>query len=203
MDSLFGRCHDWSDDGTTVGYRGVRMIDRSSRRSQSGFSLLEVMISLLVIAIGLLGVAKTQALAIGNTKTAGSRSLAALHAASIASAMHANKGYWASGLAPASLTISNTTVSDATLNGQSVDCTASSCTSLQLAGYDLKTIWGPAVQQQLPGGTGTIACSNAVGVAVTCTVTVNWNEKYIGLNQATVDTSKQTSIQSVALLVEP
>ena len=43
-----------------------------------GFSLLEVMVALVIISIGLLGVAKMQALAYASTSTASSRSLAAI-----------------------------------------------------------------------------------------------------------------------------
>lgn len=168
---------------------------------QSGFSLIEVMVALLIISIGLLGVAKMQALAIGNTKTASSRSIAAIHAASLSSAMHANKAYWAAGLAPSSVQVNGTVLTDSTLGGQATDCVSSSCTAVQMAGYDLKS-WGTALQQ-LPSGAGGVTCSTAVGLPIVCSVTVSWAEKYIGLNQATLTTSQQTSTQSLVLLVQP
>ena len=62
----------------------------------SGFSLVEVMVAVVVICVGLLGIAKMQAMAVSNTNMSRQRSLAAIEAASIASAMHSNREYWAS-----------------------------------------------------------------------------------------------------------
>ena len=69
---------------------------RPAHGSMAGFSLLEVMIALVIIAIGLLGIAKMQALALSNTGASRSRALAAIEASSLAGAMHANRAYWAS-----------------------------------------------------------------------------------------------------------
>lgn len=169
---------------------------------ETGFSLIEVMVSLIIIAIGLLGVAKMQAQAIGNVKVSSSRSISAIHAASMASAMHANKAFWAAGLAPSSVQVTGVMLSDAVLNGQTTNCVTSACTPVQLAGFDLQA-WGNALVQQLPGGNGTVSCSTAVGAVISCSVTVNWNEKYIGINQTTLNSANQTAIQSLNLLVQP
>lgn len=59
-----------------------------------GFSLVEVMIALIVICVGLLGIAKLEALMLSSTGTSRLRSLVALQAASLASSMHANRNYW-------------------------------------------------------------------------------------------------------------
>src|ERR1700678_4179404 len=66
---------------------------RRSRRSE-GFSLVEVMVALVVCCVGLLGLAKMEALSISSTGIAGARSLAAIEASSLAAAMHADRGYW-------------------------------------------------------------------------------------------------------------
>jgi len=54
------------------------MTHRQRRAEPFGFSLVEVMVAIVVICVGLLGVAKLQALALSNTTTARLRSLAAL-----------------------------------------------------------------------------------------------------------------------------
>jgi len=64
-----------------------------SKYSQ-GFSLLEVMVALVVLSVGLLGVVKLESVAYSSTNVASKRSLAALQAASLAAAMHVNRGYW-------------------------------------------------------------------------------------------------------------
>jgi type IV pilus assembly protein PilV len=60
-----------------------------------GFSLVEVMVAVVVICVGLLGIAKMQAMAVSNTNMSRQRSLAAIEAASMAAAMHSNREYWA------------------------------------------------------------------------------------------------------------
>jgi type IV pilus assembly protein PilV len=79
-----------------------------------GFTLLEVMVAVVITAIGLLGIAKIHALAYSSTATAGARSLVALQAAGLASSMHANRTYWAAGTAPVPVVITGTSINDAT-----------------------------------------------------------------------------------------
>ena len=67
-----------------------------ARSGNAGFSLVEVMVAVVVICIGLLGIAKMQALSLSNTNMSRQRSMAAIQAASIASSMHSNRQYWAS-----------------------------------------------------------------------------------------------------------
>ena len=51
--------------------------------------------AVVVICVGLLGIAKMQAMALSNTNMSRQRSLAAIEAASIAASMHSNRQYWA------------------------------------------------------------------------------------------------------------
>lgn len=159
-------------------------------RPQRGFSLIEVLVAFFVIAVGILGIAKMQALAISNTGIASMRSLAAIQAASLASAMHANKGYWAAHLAPASITISGTTISDTTLSS-ATDCTSTSGKSIpycslpvNVAAYDLQQ-WAQSLNTLLPNDQATIACTTSAGTPVTCTIQITWSEKAIVMNAAT------------------
>jgi len=151
-----------------------------------GFSLLEVMVALVIISIGLLGVAKMQALAYASTSTASLRSLAAIEAASLASAMRANRAYWAVGAAPVTITITGTTISDATLAATATAanfCTpagSAPCTPAQLAAFDLHR-WATALSALLPNPTSTISCPTAV-TPINCTIRVNWTEKMVAVN---------------------
>jgi type IV pilus assembly protein PilV len=87
-----------------------------------GFSLVEVLVALLVISIGLLGIAKMQALALANTNGGRLRALAAIEAASLAASMQAERNYWGN------ITTSDT-INVASTSGTAV-VTASSDTTL-------------------------------------------------------------------------
>ena len=96
------------------------MKSRSSRRAAGGFSLVEVMVALLVVSIGLLGIAKMQALALSSTGSAKMRSLASIEAASLASTLHADRAYWSSLPVAVTATVGSTgdvtSAQDSTLN---------------------------------------------------------------------------------------
>ena len=110
-----------------------------------GFSLIEVLVALVVVSVGLLGIAKMQAIAYSSTGVASKRSLAAIEAASLASSMHANRAYWSvSGVAPLTTTITGAAVTgssdaaltafaDCTLGGGFAPCTPSQTRRLRCA----------------------------------------------------------------------
>jgi type IV pilus assembly protein PilV len=160
------------------------MQPRRTRSRSSGFGLIEAMIAVAVVAIGLLGFAKMQALAVGSTHSSGTRALIAMQASSLAGAMRANKAYWAAGTAPATFTVSGSTLSDTTLNALTTDCTSTTaCTPVQMAAFDVKA-WGTSLAAMFPGGGATISCSTVIGSPITCTITVNWSEKVTAVNAA-------------------
>ena len=153
-----------------------------------GFTLIEVLVALIVTGIGLLGIAKIQALVYANTGSASVRSLVAIQASSLAAVMHANRAYWA-GLAPSPLTITGRTISDNTLNTSATgasDCNLTGstvplpCTPALLAAYDLHT-WANGINALLPSAnpTTTITCQN---IPVNCAIQIQWNEKTVSLN---------------------
>ncbi len=178
------------------------MIMRSQR--QAGSSILETLIALLVVAVGLLGLAKLQAAAISSTQNSRVRSLIALQTESLVAVMHANKGFWAAGLAPSTFTVSGTTVADSsgTLNASVSGC-SSACTPSQLAAYDVQT-WAKRMNAKFPSYLATVTCSTTAGVPVSCNVTVSWSEKYVAINSMTAASGVTSSAtQSFTLYVQP
>lgn len=146
-------------------------------QAQTGFSLIEAMIALLIIAVGLLGIAGMQALSLNTTSTSRVRALAAVEASNMAAYMAGNASYWNSfGAAGFNVTVTPGTpvnLSDATLNGINTDCGQTTCTPQQMAAYDLKQ-WGGSEQLGiLPGGVGAVSC----GAAGACTVAVGWRQQ--------------------------
>lgn len=175
-------------------------IAKQLRIRSTGFSLVEVMVALVVVSIGLLGLAKMESLALSSTSVAGSRSIAAIQASSLAAAMHANPGYWAAGVAPASTSISYIggvlTITDPGLAAASscLVAGATSCVPAAMAAYDVQQ-WAAAVKSVLPGYLATVTCTTTVGIAVTCNIQIQWSENAVagntqqtnmaGLNQPT------------------
>ena len=168
-----------------------------------GFSLVEVMVAVVVICIGLLGIAKMQAMALSNTSMSRQRSLAAIEAASFASAMHSNRAYWGNFAVNFNVSITGNNVvasTDAALQAQTAaDLGASpinAClgtanglpmcnNTTNLAAYDLALWWANSVKLQLPNPTVTVACpASPVGnpAPVSCTVQISWTENAVAMN---------------------
>jgi type IV pilus assembly protein PilV len=187
----------------------VNSHNRSGIQFQSrtrGFTLLEVMVALVITSIGLLGIAKIQALAYASTGSASLRSLVALQAAGLASSMHANRNYWAAGLTtPVTITI--TTISDATLNTPA-NCVApvTPCSAPTMAAFDLQTyakaLNSASMLLNLNPVT-TITCPVPAN-PVSCTIQVTWNEHAVSLNtQSATTTTQATFLPTYTLYVEP
>ncbi len=158
--------------------RGACAAGLGYRRAR-GFSLMEVMVALVVSTIGLLGLAKMEALAMSSTGVASSRSLAAIEASSLAAAMHANPGYWQAGTAQASYVI--TATSNPYAASPACTLTGTSSCNVQAMAYNDLNQWAAAVGQVLPGYLATINCSQAQ-FPVTCTIELQWTENGVAVN---------------------
>lgn len=177
----------------------------SVKRPARGISLIEVMVTLAVISVGLLGVVKMQAAAIASTQSARTRSLVALQAGSLASAMRANPGYWGSAsLVATSFSASGTTITDASgvLTATPPDCTTATCTVQQLAAYDLQN-WAASMNQHFPSYQASGTCDNTASVPVRCSLTITWREKQLAINASTAASASDALPASYTLLVQP
>jgi type IV pilus assembly protein PilV len=136
---------------------------RASAQYSKGFSLVEVMVALVIIAIGMFGIAKMQAVALSSTGASRSRALAAIEASSLASAMHANRLYWAATatVTPA-LNITATTTSGAT-QAAFISSSATLQTALNSAAGSL-CAWDPNDPQH----TSRLSCYCTTGSAAPC-----------------------------------
>ena len=149
----------------------------------TGFTLIEVLIAMVVLAIGLLGLAGLQATGLKNNQSAYYRSQATQLAYDIADRMRAN------------VTTANnylTTFMDPADAATQADCetVSTTCTPADMAENDLFE-WNSALTGTLPSGAGTIAIAGNV-----VTVTVSWSENRDDDNDGASDvTSFQTSFQ--------
>jgi type IV pilus assembly protein PilV len=184
---------------------------RASARC-AGFSLIEIMVAVLVISVGLLGIAKMQALAISNTGNSRVRALAALEAAGLASAMQADRLYWTT--VPTvgndlTATVSGATIktaSDGTLSTAQTCINGTVCTVAQMAAFDLQS-WATNLNSVIPNETASIDCNlpNATSY-VTCTITVSWTENLVNSNSAQqTNSTVQTALATptYVLIVQP
>jgi len=175
-----------------------------------GFTLIEVMVALIITAIGLLGIAKIQALAYASTGSASVRSLVALQTAGLAASMHVNRGYWAAGLAPVPVTITGTAISDPTLASTATSATycvfgsgATPCSAPVLAAFDLHT-YATALNAMLGNSNPVTTINCPVAIPVNCTIQVTWNEHAVSINtQGTAGTTQATFLPTYTLYVEP
>jgi type IV pilus assembly protein PilV len=200
----------------------MRTLGSSSPRSR-GFSLIEVMVALVVLSIGLLGIAKMEALSLSSTTVASMRSLASMEASSLAAAMHENRGYWSNGgdSSAATIAVQGATVSvssgapllaatslatgTCTTAGAACYCRTAGtpCSVTNMAAFDLQT-WATTLNALLPNETASIVCNNLTPIS--CTITINWSENAVAINAqeaATANTAAAFQTPRYTLYVEP
>lgn len=132
------------------------MMTRPERRRQSGVGLIEVLVSVAVVSIGLLGVAALQAAALRSNQSSNERVSGVIAAYSILEAMRANRN-------AANAGAYNLDFSETPGNGNSV------------AEQDLRW-WRGQLSAGLNSGTGAVDCASATPV---CIVTVLWNDSRV------------------------
>jgi type IV pilus assembly protein PilV len=136
---------------------------------QGGFTLLEVLIALLVLSIGLLGLAALQTVGLRSNQMANMRTLAIHRAYDMSDRMRANQA----GVDAQSYVQS--TSSD--IPDVEVSCTTDVCTTAEMVVFD-KANWLTEVTR-LPGGRGRIT-RDASGAFVQHTITIFWDEERSG-----------------------
>lgn len=138
-----------------------RSIPSSSPRVQRGVSLIEVLIAVLIMGVGLLGIAAMQATALRNSQSALERSQAVIMSYAILDAMRANR--------------------DAAIGGAyNIGMTCAAPAAGTLAQTDLNQ-WITSLKESVRGTALAAADTTACGsVACTtgnlCTVTVQWDD---------------------------
>ena len=162
----------------------------------NGYSLLEVLVALVVISIGVLGVAAMQATALSGTHTSQTESLVAIQARSLADAMLANSAIWNSPSAPASVSVapagSSVTVTGSTALAATADCNGTVCTASKMAAYDFQT-WATYFFQAVPNATQATVNCNTTAPPV-CTIQLQWTQKAsTAINRASANPAAATT----------
>jgi type IV pilus assembly protein PilV len=139
----------------------------ADRRKESGFSMVEVLVALVVLAIGLLGIAALYLNSLQAGRTAIYRTQAITLAADLADRIRMNRTAQAS---------YGSLFADAEVGVGSCSTTGG-CSDADLASTDLAN-WKAEVAEQLPNGQGQVAVTLpvAVGEPASYVVTVQWAE---------------------------
>lgn len=155
---------------------------------QRGFSLIEVLVSLVVTSIGLLGLAGLQANGLRNNTTAYIRTIATQQAYDITDRMRANRA----GIAAGDYDTITATVADP-------GCTAEggACTPAEMAAYDAY-IWNSANAALLPGGLGTVTRAGDL-----FTVTLMWDEGRTGATGTGCDPANAADRLCLSFTLQP
>lgn len=152
--------------------------------SQKGFTLLEVMIAMVIFAVGLLGLAGIQALSFESLHSSYSRSQAVLLAYEMVDRMKANSAGGADYI---------TGAGTAAGTAPSTLCDAATCGATQMAAFDLWQ-WKSALPTSLLSGKGSIAVAGG-----TYTITVHWDEDRTGADGVTCPPAVATDLRCFQL----
>jgi len=147
-------------------------------RREDGFTLIEVLVSLLILSVGLLGLATLQVVGLQNTQGGAQRVRAAFLAYDISDRMRSN---------PAAVTAGSYNLTAQVTGGMGgmggapavvVDCIGvnANCSSAEIAAFDLDQ-WQTHLGAYLTNGTGAIATVDA-GTTSQITVTIQWADAF-------------------------
>jgi type IV pilus assembly protein PilV len=153
---------------------------KNCMQKQNGSSLIEVLVTILIVSFGLLGVAGIIVNALKDSHSSYGRSQASWLALDIIDRMRANRSAaQTAGTSPYALAINAATP-------------AASTTSV--AQNDLYA-WRTALASALPAGTGSVAITSISGTKIfTVTVTVRWDDSRAQGGSSTQTFSTQTQL---------
>jgi type IV pilus assembly protein PilV len=148
---------------------------RKLANKQRGFSLLEVMITMLIVSFGLLGIGGIIVISLKNNQGSYARGQATLMVNDMVDRMRANRGVAEASPSPYNLALT------ATPAGATVAAT------------DLAE-WRAALATSIPSGTGSVVVNDA---SKKVTITVQWDD-----SRGTTDTANNVGLSTQQLVVE-
>ena len=160
---------------------------RYNLKKQRGITIIEVLVAMLILAVGLLGMASLQVRAVSDTTNSSFRSIAIFYANDMADRIRAN---------PAAEALGSYANKDKDDGSEKVGCLAiGGCSASDMALHDLWE-WQQNISRALPAGEGEVATNGDV-----YTVTVSWNAR-VQAEKANGDQTN-TQVTSVNFSFEP
>ncbi|GLQ49685.1 type IV pilus modification protein PilV [Dyella flava] len=139
------------------------------KRSVQGFTFLEVLVAVVVVSLGMLGIAATLFASVRGATSGYTRQVAVQYAYDIIDRMRANQVE----AAQAGGAYTATAVAPSSTSPQS--CNDATCTAAQMATYDVWD-WQTQLAQNLPQGLGSITITTDTSGISTVTVTITWQD---------------------------
>ena len=134
------------------------------QHKQTGFSLIEAMVSLVVVSVGMIGIAALYGQGLGAGRTALYRTQAVNLAADMADRIRVNR-------------LGGANYGGPRANNNCDPPGGVNCTPAQMAAHDL-WVWTNQVTVQLPNGVGAVQFAGTL--PPTFTITVTWQETGLG-----------------------
>ena len=156
------------------------MINHSIKK-QTGFNLIEVMVSLVIFSIGLLGLAGLQQVGLTQNTTAMQRTVAMGQAYDLFDRMRNNK----------------TTDYSTAVAASAPNCVTAACNTTEIASYDIYE-WNLSLANALPNGVGFIT-----GSPTSYIVHVGWDEKRLGFTPTSCSPATPTGIKCISIQGRP
>ena len=156
------------------------------RQKQKGFGILEILITVFVLAVGLLGIASLQTLGFRASQGSYMRTIASYKAYEMIDRMRANPDGIAAGSYNAIFGIPQV----------GTDCSQASCSSSAMATYDANQ-WNTELAYLLPSGQGTVTRSGSV-----FSVVVRWDENKKGATGLDCDPDEDTDLSCFTVNVQ-
>lgn len=153
---------------------------------QRGFSMLEILITLVIIATALLGTAGLQMYAMRMGQSGQLRTQAVFLASDMAERMEANKSAATSGFYALTLT--------STPGVAIADCGTLACNSASLALWDLSQ-WGTTIGSLLPQSSWEIT-QTTTGNPSTYSIVIHWTDRRTDTNYAAFNSSNSLGINA-------
>jgi type IV pilus assembly protein PilV len=135
-------------------------VPTTSFQSQTGFTLIESLVALIVLSVGMIGIAALYGQGLAASRTALYRTTAVNLASEMADRIRSNR-------------LGRSSYAGVGAVRPCGPGGGTNCTPVQMAEYDMN-IWTTLVGNQLPGGTGTVAY--VAGTPPTYTITVTWQD---------------------------
>jgi len=168
------------------------------QHSQRGFSLIEVLVAVMVVAIGLVGLAGMQLVGLKSNQQSFSKNQAAHHTQALLERMRGNPA----GVFSDAYVVNSSTLNCATVPATNCTAKTSSCDAMQIATYDIyqafcgsKNTASGGLKRDLSNARLVISCP--IDCTTGVTIDITWQEQLLGKESAGKDSvPRQLSINT-------